>query len=118
MYGRVVVSGLTLEEAKQAIQDHLSEKFLEPKISISVTACNSRAYYIIFEMDGKASQVFRLPVTGNERILDAVAEAHKLFSTNIDHKRIRLARRASADGSCCQERVYAINWKRIARGAK
>src|SRR5262249_12051307 len=72
MYGSVFVSGLTIEQARSKIEEHLSRFLLEPAIALDVTGFNSKVYYVIFDGGGNGEQVVRLPVTGNETVLDAV----------------------------------------------
>ena len=48
-YGSVYINGMTLEEAREAIEMHLSKFLEEPKISLDVFAYNSKVYYVIIE---------------------------------------------------------------------
>jgi protein involved in polysaccharide export with SLBB domain len=59
-YGRVTVGGMNQEAAKAAIEEHLSQYFLKPKISIDIGGFNSSVYYIIFDGGGAGEQVVRL----------------------------------------------------------
>ena len=70
-YGNVVVVGLTVEEAKAAIESHLSESLQDPVVSVSVFAYDSKVYYVITQGAGRGDRVFRFPITGNETVLDA-----------------------------------------------
>ena len=73
-YGSVYVTGMTLEEAKVAVEEQLS-KFLDaPLVSVDVFSYNSKVYYVITEGAGQGDNVARFPVTGNETVLDAVAQ--------------------------------------------
>ena len=64
-YGSVYVTGLTLEQAKNAIEGHLG-KFLDaPLVSVDVFSYNSKVYYVITEGAGFGDNVVRFPVTGN-----------------------------------------------------
>ncbi|MEZ6075673.1 MAG: hypothetical protein R3C56_08340 [Pirellulaceae bacterium] len=44
---RFPLVGLTLDEARMAIADHLSPYFANPQVSVSVYAFNSKVYYIV-----------------------------------------------------------------------
>jgi len=85
-YGKVYVAGMTLREVTEAIKEKLSEKVDKPEISVAVQAYNSKVYYIVMEGAGFGDQVFRLPATGNEHVLDALANIQgftRVSSTNI-----------------------------------
>jgi len=113
MYGSVFVTGLTMEEAKAAIEQHLSKYLLDPEISIDVTGFNSKVYYVVIDLDGAGQQVVRLPITGNETVLDAIGEIKGLPS-GTDRNRIWVARRSPADHPCNQ--VLPVDWQAIVSG--
>jgi polysaccharide export outer membrane protein len=75
-YGSVPVAGMTLDEAKKAIEAHLGNFLVNPEISIDVLGYNSKVYYVItnFGLGQLGSRVYRLPITGNETVLDAFGE--------------------------------------------
>ncbi len=109
-YGSVSVVGLTLEQAKEAVEAHLS-KFLEaPEVTIDVFAYNSKVYYIITEGAGLGDGVVRLPVTGNETVLDALSNVNGL--TEISSKRIWIARPSPYDGDV---QILPVDWRAITR---
>lgn len=81
-YGRVCLVGMTIEEAKLAIEAHLSQYFEYPQVSVDVFGYNSKVYYVITQGAGLGDQVVRLPITGNETALDAIAEIQGLSSTS------------------------------------
>ncbi len=112
-YGSVVITGLTLEQAKVAIQDHLSKFLLEPEISLDIAGFNSRVYYVIFDLDGAGQQVHRLPVTGNETVIDAIAELKGLPAGTF-RKRIWVARPSVDDSNC--NNILPVNWDAISSG--
>jgi polysaccharide export outer membrane protein len=114
VYGAVPVSGLTLEEAKAAIESHLSRFLLRPEISLDVSGYNSKVYYVILNLAGAGEQIVRLPVTGNETVLDALAQVGGLqpFSSK---KRVWLARPAPPEAKCDQ--ILPVDWQGITTGA-
>jgi polysaccharide export outer membrane protein len=112
-YGSVYVTGLKLEEAKQAIQQHLSQYLLDPEISIDIDGFNSRVYYVIFDMDGEGMAVQRLASTGNETVIDAIAQAGGLPGTT-SRKRIWVARPGPAEAECSQ--ILPVDWAAITAG--
>ena len=54
-YGRVRVVGLTMEEAKAAIEDHLSQTIESPQIALDVLGYNSKVFYVITQGAGLAT---------------------------------------------------------------
>lgn len=112
IYGRVPVVGMTIEAARDAIQKHLSKFVLEPEISLDVAGFNSKVYYVIYNLDGAGESVARLPMTGNETVLDALAELKGLPGGTSKY-RIWLARPASGNGTC---QVLPVDYLSITRG--
>jgi polysaccharide export outer membrane protein len=113
IYGRVHVAGKTIEQAKEAIQLHLAQFVLDPEISLDVAGFNSKVYYVIYNLDGAGEQVARLPMTGNETVLDAVAELRGLPGGTSKY-RMWLAR-PSGDGPGHQ--ILPVDYLAITRGA-
>jgi polysaccharide export outer membrane protein len=113
IYGGVYVQGLTLDEAKAAIEAHLAQYLLKPEVSVDVAAYNSKSYYIVTDGGGYGEQVYSFPLTGNETILDAMSKINGLPAV-ASKKRIWLARPAPADADCYQ--VLPIDWQAITRG--
>lgn len=111
-YGSVYITGMTLEQARGAIEEHLSEFLEAPKISLDIFAYNSKTYYVIIEGAGQGDRVSRLPVTGNETVLDAISNIGGL--TALSSKNIWIARPAPAGVDCDQ--VLPVNWREITRG--
>ena len=139
-YGDVYVAGLTVPEVKEKIILHL-RKFLhddqlgliradeetgelmtdkngeyarvEPRDSdrlfVDVTAYNSKSYYIL----GDVAVPGKLPITGNETVLDAINFANGLMPTAAPSN-IRLVRPAPP-GACC-EQILPVNLAAITSG--
>jgi polysaccharide biosynthesis/export protein len=139
-YGEVFVAGLTLPEVKEKIVLHLRKyisdfelglvelddtqnpvidpatgkpKMIEPKdtdrVFVDVTAYNSKNYYV----EGDVLINGRLPITGNETVLDAIHFAGGLMPTAAPQN-IRLVRPAPP-GACC-EQVLPVNLAAITSG--
>lgn len=106
-YGCVYVAGLTLMQAKVAIERHLSQYVLDPEISVDVFAYNSKDYYIIIDGAGYGQQVFRFPVTGNETVLRAMSLIQGLPAV-ASKKKIWVARPAPACNPCVQ--ILPVDW--------
>jgi polysaccharide export outer membrane protein len=112
-YGSVYVAGMTLDQAKAAIESHLSSTLLDPEVSVDVYAYNSKAYYIVTDGGGYGEQVYRFPCTGNETVLDAMSQIYGL-PVVASKNRIWVARPSPAGSPGYQ--VLPINWKAITRG--
>ena len=113
IYGQVHVTGLTVDEAREAVEEHLSEFIDDPRVALDVLVYNSKVYYIITEGAGLGDQVVRIPITGNETVLDAVAQIGGL--TRVSSKKIWIARPAPHGMGCDQ--VLPVDWEAITRGA-
>jgi polysaccharide export outer membrane protein len=111
-YGLVYVTGMTITEARAAVEEHLSQFLEEPKISLTVFAYNSKKYYVIVEGAGQGDRVTPLPITGNETVLDAIGTVGGL--TALSSKTIWIARPAPAGVDCDQ--ILPVNWREITRG--
>ena len=112
-YGQVYVAGMPLEEAKAAIEEQLSKKLDNPQVSVSVFAYNSKVYYVITQGAGSGDQVSRLPITGNETVLDAIAQIGAL--SRLSSKNIWIARPAPGGSGC--DVTLPVDWDDIAAGA-
>ncbi|MBN2025092.1 MAG: polysaccharide biosynthesis/export family protein [Pirellulales bacterium] len=108
-YGSVSVVGMTVAEAKETIEEHLSTSLEEPEISLDVFGYNSKVYYVITQGAGTGDGVFRFPVTGNETVLDAISQINGL--EQVSSKRLWIAR---AGRNCQGEiQVLPIDWNAI-----
>jgi polysaccharide export outer membrane protein len=81
-YGSAYVAGLTTDQAKLVIArviharlnaEVVSLKDVIENLSVDVLSYNSKFYYVISDGGGFGDQVTRLPITGSETVLDAVA---------------------------------------------
>jgi len=139
-YGDVYVAGLTIPEIKEKIIFHLRKfltdevlglievdpntggpmvgedgkpKFVDPRecdrVFVDVTAYNSKNYYV----EGDVGSPGRLPITGNETVLDAIHFAGGLIPTAAPQN-IRLVRPAPP-GACC-EQLLPVNLAAIISG--
>jgi polysaccharide export outer membrane protein len=89
-YGSVPVVGLTLTQAKAAVESHLQQYLENPEVAVDVFAYNSKVYYVITQGAGLGDGVSKFPITGNETVLDAIANINGL--TQISSKKIWIAR--------------------------
>jgi polysaccharide biosynthesis/export protein len=114
IYGHVYVAGMTVVEARQKIEQHLSESMTDPEVHVDVLAYNSKVYYVIADGGGAGEQVLRFPSTGNETILDAISQINGLPAV-ASKRHIWLARPAPPELGCDQ--ILPVDWSAIARGA-
>jgi polysaccharide export outer membrane protein len=108
-YGRVLVVGMTLDQAKQVIESHLSQFLEAPQVSVDVFAYNSKFYYVITQGAGLGDGVARFPITGNETVLDAIANINGLEA--ISSKKIWIARPSPAGNGCDQ--ILPVDWPSV-----
>lgn len=109
-YGCVYITGLTVAQAKVAVEKHLARFLLNPEISLAVSGYNSKVYYVITDGAGFGEQVFRFPVTGNETVLDALSNINGIPPAG-SKRNIWLARPAPAHKGCYQ--VLPVDWEII-----
>ena len=97
VYGSVRVCGLTLDEARAAVEEHLGRFLYRPQVSIDVVGYNSKVYYVITDYAGSGEGVSRQPMTGHETLLDAISQINGLPAVS-SKKRIWVARPAPFAG--------------------
>jgi protein involved in polysaccharide export with SLBB domain len=115
LYGSVYVTGLTLEQAKAAIEAHLSKYLYKPEVAVDVYSYNSKLYYVITDGAGYGEQVYRSASTGNETVLDAISQINGLPSV-ASKRHIWVARPAPAGDH--PDQILPVDWKAITRGAR
>jgi polysaccharide biosynthesis/export protein len=106
VYGKVNVTGLTQQQAKLAIEAHLAQFLENPEVSVDVFAYNSKVFYVVTQGAGLGDGVVRLPITGNDTVLDAIAQINGLES--VSSKRIWIARPAPYGSGCHQ--ILPVDW--------
>jgi polysaccharide export outer membrane protein len=107
-YGSVPVVGMTLAQAKQALEMHLRQFLEDPEVAVDVYAYNSKVYYVITEGAGLGDGVTRFPITGNETVLDAISNINGL--TQVSSKRIWIARAAPNGNELV---ILPVDWQAI-----
>ncbi len=107
-YGSVFVAGLTLDQIRPLIAQRIAEILFEGKeqrekkvpqllsgLKVDVAAYNSKFYYVITDGGGYGEQVYRVLTTGNETVLDAIAQIAGLPAV-ASKKQIWIARATPA----------------------
>ncbi len=107
-YGMVSVVGLTVPEAKAAIEKHLEKDLDKPEVAVDVWAYNSKVYYVITEGAGLGDSITRFPVTGNETVLDAIANINGI--TEVSSKKIWIARPSP---HCDEVQILPVDYRAI-----
>jgi polysaccharide export outer membrane protein len=103
------------DETGEPVRDPKTEEFvrIEPRDSdrvfVDVTAYNSKNYYVL----GDVLVTGKMPITGNETVLDAINYAGGLTPTAAPQN-IRLVRPAPP-GACC-EQILPVNLAAITSG--
>jgi polysaccharide export outer membrane protein len=108
-YGKVLVVGMTVAEAKAAIEQHLSQSLEQPEVSLDVFAYNSKVFYIITQGAGQGDGVARFAITGNDTVLDAISLINGLAPTSST--RIWVARPGRDNAGCHQ--ILPVDWYMI-----
>jgi polysaccharide export outer membrane protein len=107
VYGAVPIVGLTVPQAKAAIEAFLSNYLDKPEVSVDVIGYNSKIYYVIFDGAGNGQTVIRLPITGNDTVLDALAQIGGITPVSSKY-RIWIARPAPEEN--CEEQKLPVDW--------
>jgi polysaccharide export outer membrane protein len=113
-YGCVPVAGRPLSIVEAMVQQQVvaSSGLVDAKVSVDVLAYNSMAYYVVADGGGFGDQVIKLPFTGRERVLDAVAEIGGLPSSGSKYN-IWIAR---PNPGCAEEsQILPVDWEAVTR---
>ena len=108
VYGSVRVVGMSLAQAKMAIETHLSQFLEKPEVAVDVFAYNSKVYYVITEGAGLGDSVMRFPITGNETVLDAIANIQG--TTQLSTKKMWIARPSP---NTCKFQTLPVHWQAV-----
>ncbi|MDO4551391.1 MAG: polysaccharide biosynthesis/export family protein [Planctomycetia bacterium] len=112
-YGSVYIAGMTLTEAKFAIEDQLSHYLNSPSISIDIVAYNSKSYYVVTQGAANGDSVRKMPITGNETVLDAISNIGGI--PQVSNQKMWIARPVPGNSAC--EQKIPIDWVAISNGA-
>lgn len=114
-YGPVYVAGLTLNSARHSIERHLAGHVHHPRVHVDVRTSDSKFFYVVIDQGGAGEKVSRFPCTGNETVLDALAQINNLPA--VGPKRdIWIARPAPPEAAC--EQILQVDWDGIVRGGQ
>ncbi len=82
-------------------------------MSVDIFGYNSKVYYIITQGAGLGDGVVRFPITGNETVLDAIAQINGLDT--VSSKKIWIARPAPKGSGC--DHILPVDWYGITQRA-
>src|SRR5262249_13660773 len=112
-YGDLYVAGMTRMQLKFTVERRLAQYLLNPAGTVDVLGYNSKVYYVVFDGAGYGQQAYRLPITGNETVLDAITGLNGLPPVSST-KKIWVARPSPCDRNCDQ--VLPVDWRAIVQG--
>lgn len=92
-------------------KDYSSIEMIKREMQVDVLAYNSKFYYVITDGGGWGQQVYPIPITGNETVLDAMAKINGLPAV-ANKKRIWVARATRAGQP---PKILPVNWLGVAK---
>ena len=111
-YGTLYVAGKTVTEIRLDLQKHLAQYFDSPEAAVEVRQYNSKVFYVITEGAGMGDNIRRVPITGNDTVLDALSVVGGL--SQISSAKIWVARPAPGGFGC--EQILPVDYEAIAQG--
>jgi polysaccharide export outer membrane protein len=111
-YGLLHVAGKTVVEIRAELEKHMNQYFDSPEASVDVIAYNSKVFYVITEGAGLGDNVRRVPITGNETVLDAISAVNGL--SQVSSTQIWIARPAPGGFGC--EQILPVDYDAISKG--
>jgi polysaccharide biosynthesis/export protein len=109
IYGNIRVAGMTLDQVADVVTAHLRNYLNNPDVRVDVLGYNSKVFYVVTDGGGNGERVDRIPFTGNETVLDAVASIQGL--SDISSKRVWVAR--PSPPGCAGSQVMMVDWRGI-----
>ena len=107
-YGSVHVAGLTLAEVRAGDRGAPGPRVPAPRGERGRAAFNSKLYYVILDGGGAGQQVVRLPFTGNETVLDAIAQVNGLPPVSSKRRDLGGPARPPMDQA---DQVLPVDWQ-------
>jgi polysaccharide export outer membrane protein len=89
--------------------DFSSIELLKKEMQVDVLAYNSKFYYVITDGGGYGQQVYPIPITGNETVLDALAKVNGLPA--VANKRRVWVARATRAGQ--PPKILPVDWMSV-----
>jgi polysaccharide biosynthesis/export protein len=111
-YGTLPVAGKTITQIRVDLNKHLSRYFDSPEASVEVRQYNSKVFYVITEGGGMGDNVRRVPITGNDTVMDALSAVNGL--SQVSSATVWVARPAPGGYGC--EQILPVDYEAITRG--
>jgi len=111
-YGLLRVAGKTVTEIRKDLTKQLSQYFDSPEPAVDVIAYNSKVFYVITQGAGLGDNVRRIPITGNETVLDALSVVNGL--SQVSSTKVYIAR--PAPGCVGYQQILPVDYEAIAMG--
>ena len=111
-YGTLHVAGKTVTEIQLDMQKHLARYFDSPEVSVDVRQFNSKVFYVITEGAGLGDSITRMPITGNDTVLDALSAVNGL--SQFSSTEMWVARPSPGNAGC--EQIMPVDYDAITRG--
>jgi polysaccharide export outer membrane protein len=112
-YGSLHVAGKTISQIRLEVNKLLSRYFDSPDASVEVRQFNSKVFYVITEGAGLGDNIRRVPVTGNDTVMDALSSVNGL--SQVSSATVWVARPAPGGFGC--EQIMPVDYVGITRGA-
>jgi polysaccharide export outer membrane protein len=117
IYGSIPVAGKNLDQIADLIATVLHDKAnqkmsvekIKAELQVDVVLYASKFYYVITDGGGWGEQVYPIPATGNETVLDAIAKINGL--PPVATKKAIWVARASLDP--CHPKILPVDWRGI-----
>ena len=90
---------------------NLQQYLEQPRVSVDVFAYNSKVYYVIVDGAGQGDSVTRIPISGNETVLDAMAQVKG--ASHLGGKNIWIVRPAAIAAG--KDLILPVDWDGITR---
>jgi protein involved in polysaccharide export with SLBB domain len=112
-YGSLHVAGKTLMQIRLDLNKLLSQHFDSPDASVEVRQFNSKVFYVISAGGGLGDNIRRVPVTGNDTVMDALSAVNGL--SQVSSATVWVARPAPGGFGC--EQILPVDYAAITQGA-
>jgi polysaccharide biosynthesis/export protein len=111
-YGMMHVAGKSVTEIRMELNRHLSQYFDSPDASVEVRQFNSKVFYVITAGGGMGDSIRRVPITGNDTVLDALSAVNGL--SQLSSTKVWVARPSPGGNSC--EQILPVDYTAITHG--
>ena len=111
-YGSLHVAGKTISEIRAGIEEASAQYFDSPRRPVEVRQFNSKVFYVITEGAGMGDNIRRVPVTGNDTVMDALSAINGL--SQVSSVNIWVARPAPGGFGCQQ--ILPVDYQAITKG--